>query len=87
MQDAANKKTLEIFASKSKKSAGPCLSVIYDPITGEISYGQNFKTTLSELYLQNIDLTKAYKTGKIVPKPRCENCRYLTDGINTLNHN
>ena len=159
LQDAANKKTLEILASQSKKSAGPCLSVIYDPLTGEIAYGQNFKTTitgraeynkwlkndadplireleaeytskvdsgeitlsqvaddrysahseivaldpilqnrrelglpvdkttLSELYLQNIDLTKAYKTGEIVPKPRCENCRYLTDGINILNHN
>ena len=158
MQDAANKKTLEILDSQSKTAAGPCLSEIYDPLTGKIAYGQNFKTsstgyaqynqwlendadpliknlvsnyeskikggdialsevadgrlaahseiaalddilknrrelglpvdenTLSELYLQNIDLTKAYKTGEIVPKKRCEHCRYLTDGINILNH-
>ncbi|HEX9061672.1 MAG TPA: hypothetical protein VF941_15935, partial [Clostridia bacterium] len=159
MQDAANKKTLEILESQSKTAAGPCLSEIYDPLTGKIAYGQNFKTsatgkiqyyqwlendadpiiknlvsnyeakiksgeiilsevadfrlaahseivaldevlknrralglpvdetTLSELYLQNIDLSKAYKTGEIVPKIRCEHCRYLTDGINILNHN
>lgn len=159
MQTSANKKTLEILENQSKTAAGPCLSEIYDPLTGKIAYGQNFKTSatgniqyyqwlendadplikklvskyetkikngevtlsetadyrlaahseivaldeilknrralgipvnetsLSELYLQNIDLTKAYKTGEIVPKIRCEHCRYLTDGINILNHN
>lgn len=159
LQDAASKRALEILESQSKTSAGPCLSAIYDPLTGKIAYGQNFRTsatgsaqyyqwlendadpliiklvsdyeakikngeiilsevadfrlaahseivaldeilknrralglpvdetTLSELYLQNIDLTKAYKTGEIVPKIRCEHCRYLTDGINVLGHN
>ena len=158
MQDAANKKTLEILENQSKTAAGPCLSEVYDPLTEKISYGQNYKTsatgnkeyyqwleneadpviknlvsnyetkiksgeiilsefadyrlaahseivaldealknrralgalvdesTLSELYLHNVDLTKAYKTGEIVPKIRCEHCRHLTEGINILNH-
>ncbi|HOV25291.1 MAG TPA: hypothetical protein PK566_02875 [Pseudobacteroides sp.] len=159
IQDAATKRTLEILESQSQTAAGPCLSVIYDPLTGKIAYGQNFKTsatgkeqyykwlendadplikdlvseyktkidngeiilsefadfrlaahseivaldeilkhrrslglpvdktTLSELFLHNVDLTKAFKTGNIIPKIRCEHCRYLTDGINILNHN
>ena len=45
------------------------------------------ESTLSELYLYNIDLTKAYKNGQTVPKIRCEHCRRLTTGINTLGHN
>ena len=45
------------------------------------------ESTLSELYLYNVDLIKAYKSGKIVPKVRCEHCRRLTNGINTLDHN
>ena len=43
--------------------------------------------TLKELYLYNIDLTELYKNNIIIPKPRCENCSRLTDGINTVIHN
>ena len=159
MQEYAQKRLFEILNTQSKTSAGPCLSEIYDPLTGNVAFGQNFKTsatgkaqyyqwlendadpfikeliknyeneikngkvllsevadtrlaahseivaldkilknrralgltvdesTLSELYLYNIDLTKAYKSGQIVPKIRCEHCRYLTNGINILEHN
>lgn len=45
------------------------------------------ETTLSELYLYNIDLRKAFDEGIIVPKDRCENCRRITKGINTIIHN
>ena len=45
VQEAANKKALDILENQSKKSAGPCLSTIYDPVTDKIAYGQNFKTT------------------------------------------
>lgn len=142
-----------------QRSADPCLSEIYNPLTNKIAFGQNFKTsatgktqyyqwlendadplirelvknyeneiksgkvvlsqvadtrlaahseivaldeilknrrsvgltvdksTLSELYLYNIDLSKAYKSGQTVPKIRCEHCRRLTNEINTLGHN
>ncbi len=42
--------------------------------------------TISELYLYNIDLTKLYKENKIVPKDRCVNCKILTKGIVSVNH-
>lgn len=44
-------------------------------------------STISELFLHNIDLYKSDGVGNIVTKIRCENCRYLTDGINTVGHN
>ena len=56
----------------------------------------------SELYLYNIDISKVFNEIKDIPKDerkfiskgqvksiikdRCENCRYLTNGINVLNH-
>jgi hypothetical protein len=47
------------------------------------------KTIISELYLQNIDLTEAFRTrntGVILrPRKRCDNCFYLTEGINLVN--
>ena len=167
-------KALEVIQTQSKKSAGPCLSQIYDPVTGKIEYGFNFKTNktgkdeyknwlendaddliknlekeysdkieakeiilspvadkryaahseivaldkilknrrklglpvsreiFSELYLYNIDISKVFNEIKDIPKDerkfiskgqvksiikdRCENCRYLTNGINVLNH-
>ena len=52
----------------------------------ELGYTVN-EETLKELYLYNIDLTELYKNNIIIPKPRCENCSRLTDGINTVIHN
>ena len=151
----------EIFESGvSKKEMRPCLSGIYDPLTGKTYFGQNFKnnatmrqeyqkwldndaepiikdlvkeyefkiksgeiklsevadnrlaahselraldqvlkarrelglsvdrSTISELFLHNIDLYKKIDgNGNFVTKIRCEHCRYLTDGINTIGHN
>ena len=151
-------KALEVVQTQSKKSAGPCLSQIYDPLTGKIEYGHNFKKgvvgtakyeewlekdadnlikelekeyrnklkfgkikeedwfdkryaghseivaldkilknrrklglnvsreTLSELYLYNINMSKVFKENELTPKDRCPNCKYLTNGINVLNH-
>jgi hypothetical protein len=42
--DAGNIRALEIAKLQSKLSAGPCLSVIYDPVLNEIHYGQNYKS-------------------------------------------
>jgi hypothetical protein len=158
LTDSTSKRALEILSTESKKSRGPCLSGIYDPVTQKTFFGQNFKTnatmrqeyqkwltedadpiikdlvkeyelkiksgeiklsevaddrlaahselraldqvlkarkemglpvnrsTLSELYLHNIDLTKS-DLNNLVAKIRCEHCRYLTDGINTVGHN
>jgi hypothetical protein len=44
-------------------------------------------TTITELFLHNIDLYKSNGNGNLVTKIRCEHCRYLTDGINTVGHN
>lgn len=158
--EATSNRAREIFESGvSKKEMGPCLSGIYDPLTGETYFGQNFKnnatmrleyqkwldndadqiikdlvkeyefkikngeiklsevadnrlaahselraldqvlkarrksglpvdrSTISELFLHNIDLYKLDGNGNLVTKIRCEHCRYLTDGINTVGHN
>lgn len=45
------------------------------------------RSTISELFLHNIDLYKLDGNGNPVTKIRCEHCRYLTDGINTVGHN
>ena len=161
LTSVGNQKAFEILETQSKKSAGPCLSTIYDPELDNFYFGQNFKSgnkmgkveyinwlnndadiiikertdlyqyeidneivkiqnpyhddrlaahseiraldqalaarrelgytvneeTLKELYLYNIDLTELYKNNIIIPKPRCENCSRLTDGINTVIHN
>lgn len=153
MEAAAEAKVRDIIENQSKKEAGPVLSEIFDPETGALAFGQNFKktatgfsqyeqwlkndadplikelvagykekidlgeiilpegtdlrlaghseivaldkilsyrrslglpvdqTTISQLYLKNAYLTVAYKTGNVVPKVRCPNCLYLTDGI------
>ena len=161
LTSVGNQKAFEILETQSQKSAGPCLSTIYDPELDNFYFGQNFKSgnkmgkveyinwlnndadiiikertdlyqyeidneivkiqnpchddrlaahseiraldqalaarrelgytvneeTLKELYLYNIDLTELYKNNIIIPKPRCENCSRLTDGINTVIHN
>ncbi len=45
------------------------------------------ESSLSEMYLYNIDLSELYKGNGIVPKLRCENCSRITDGIITIGHN
>ncbi|WP_102272791.1 hypothetical protein [Cytobacillus massiliigabonensis] len=45
------------------------------------------RSTISELFLHNIDLYKSDRNGNLVTKIRCEHCRYLTDGINNVGHN
>ena len=159
---AGNAKAVEVVYAKKqgKKAAGPCLSTVYDPITHQLYYGQNYKSksktqlaeyyswlendadpiikertekyaadiaagkvtdlpenhdsrlaahsevraldqalkvrrdlgmivnesTLSELYLYNIDLWKMYAGEGIIPKDRCANCSRITDGVNTIGH-
>jgi hypothetical protein len=164
LNDAMNKRVLDVLRTQDKKPAGPVLSGIYDPRTRQTFFGQNFRTTdkgrdeykrwlaedadpiirnmeheyaaklergeikkterhdnrlaghseiqaldqvikarraagmpvdekmMSELYLQNIYLPSAFRAYKAMPdafntdmlKPmrRCNNCEYLTDGIN-----
>ncbi len=45
------------------------------------------ESSLSEMYLYNIDLRELYKGNGIVPKLRCENCSRIIDGIITIGHN
>lgn len=155
---------MRIKGSQSKTSAGPCLSIIYDPVVQQLYYGQNYKSgnsaqtrayeewlngntdesadviiknriqayitdieagnvalpeghdarlaahsevraldqalkarrardmpvndsTLGEMYLYNINLTRLFERGKIAPKNRCENCARITAGIQTVGHN
>jgi hypothetical protein len=40
---------------------------------------------ISELYLQNIDMIMAFRTGDFLPVKRCANCRFLTEGIKLVN--
>ncbi|AZA53659.1 hypothetical protein [Chryseobacterium sp. G0201] len=42
--EATEAKAKEIVGSQSASERGPCLSGVYDPVTGKTFYGQNFKT-------------------------------------------
>ncbi len=42
------------------------------------------ESTISEMYLHNINLPRLYERDKIAFKKRCENCKRITDGIKIL---
>ena len=44
-------------------------------------------SVIKELYVYNIDLRNARRSSILLPKCRCPNCQFLTDGINTIIHN